>query len=97
MEEGWIKETYDPETIYQLDRFHIYKEIKKKIRDGVAQDQIREMLEQKKVDEMLEYIQIYADSIESDDAKDKGSEKARNCIDIFIITKKGFCLIRREG
>src|SRR5699024_7792842 len=74
---SWIKETYDPETIYQLDRFHIYKEIKKKIRDGVAQDQIREMLEQKKVDEMLEYIQIYADSIESDDAKDKGSEKAR--------------------
>ena len=78
---SWIKETYDPETIYQLDRFHIYKEIKKKIRDGVAQDQIREMLEQKKVDEMLEYIQIYADSIESDDAKDKGSEKARELID----------------
>ena len=60
---SWIKEPYDPETIYQLDRFHIYKEIKKKIRDGAAQEQIREMLEKKKVDEMLEYILIYADSI----------------------------------
>lgn len=27
---SWIKETYDPDAIFQLDRFHIYKEIKKK-------------------------------------------------------------------
>ena len=54
---GWIKETYDPDALFQLDRFHIYKEIKKKIRDAEAQ-------EQKKVEEMLEYIQVYADSIE---------------------------------
>ena len=69
---SWIKEDYDPEVIFQLDRFHIYREIKKKIRDVEAQKRIKELLEQKKVDEMLEYIQIYADSIESDDAKDKG-------------------------
>ena len=31
---SWIKEGYDPEVIFQLDRFHIYKEIKKKIRDA---------------------------------------------------------------
>ena len=29
---GWIKETYDAEAIFQLDRFHIYKELKRKIR-----------------------------------------------------------------
>ena len=92
-----IYETYDPETIYQLDRFHIYKEIKKKIRDGVAQDQIREMLEQKKVDEMLEYIQIYADSIESDDAKDKGSEKARELYRYLYNNKEGLLPYQERG
>src|SRR5699024_5338571 len=72
---SWIKEIYDPEALFQLDRFHIYKEIKKKIRDTEAQEQIKELLEQKKVDEMLEYIQVYADSIESDDPKEKGRDR----------------------
>ena len=33
---SWIKETYDPEVIFQLDRFHIYKEIREKIQDEAA-------------------------------------------------------------
>ena len=74
---SWIKEDYDPEVIFQLDRFHIYREIKKKIRDVEAQKRIKELLEQKKAEEMLEYIQGYADSIESDDPKDNGSKNAR--------------------
>ena len=74
---SWIKEDYDPEVIFQLDRFHIYREIKKKIRDVEAQKRIKELLEQKKAEEMLEYIQVYADSIESDDPKDNGSKNAR--------------------
>ncbi|MBA2213293.1 UPF0236 family transposase-like protein [Sellimonas intestinalis] len=74
---SWIKETYDPEAIFQLDRFHIYQEIKRKIRDKEAQERIKELLEEKKVEELLEYILIYADSIETEEEKDKGSEKAR--------------------
>lgn len=45
---SWIKETYDPDAVFQLDRFHIYKEIRKKIRDGKAQEEIKALLEQKK-------------------------------------------------
>src|SRR5574344_1619406 len=30
---SWIKDPYDPDTIFQLDRFHIYQEIKRKIKD----------------------------------------------------------------
>ena len=63
----------------------------------MAQDQIREMLEQKKVDEMLEYIQIYADSIESDDAKDKGSEKARELYRYLYNNKEGLLPYQRRG
>ena len=94
---SWIKEPYDPETIYQLDRFHIYKEIKKKIRDGAAQEQIQEMLEKKKVDEMLEYILIYADSIESEDVKDKWSEKARELYRYLQNNKEGLLPYQERG
>ena len=30
---SWIKEPYDPDTIFQLDRYHIYQEILRKIGD----------------------------------------------------------------
>ena len=68
---SWIKETYDPEAIIQLDRFHIFQEIRKKIRDGAARKRIKELLEEKKTEELLNYILIYADRIESDDPNDK--------------------------
>ena len=94
---SWIKEPYDPETIFQLDRFHIYREIKQKIRDVEAQKQIKELLEEKKVDEMLEYILIYADSIESDDEKDKGSEKARELYRYLWNNREGLLPYQERG
>lgn len=72
-----IKEPYDPETIFQLDRYHIYQEILRKIRDKKAQNDIRSLFDEGKMDEMLEYIQTYATSIESPEIEDKSSEKAR--------------------
>ena len=94
---SWIKEIYDPEALFQLDRFHIYKEIKKKIRDTEAQEQIKELLEQKKVDEMLEYIQVYADSIESDDPKEKGSRNARELYKYLGNNREGLIPYRERG
>lgn len=94
---SWIKETYDPEAIFQLDRFHIYKEIRKKIREEAAQKRIKELLEEKKVDELLEYIQIYADSIESDDEKEKGSEKARELYQYLWNNREGLLPYQERG
>lgn len=94
---SWIKEPYDPETIFQLDRFHIYREIKQKIRDVEAQNQIKELLKEKKVDEMLEYILIYADSIENDDEKDKGSEKARELYRYLWNNREGLLPYQERG
>ena len=94
---GWIKEAYDPEVIFQLDRFHIYKEIKKNIRDVEAQERIKELLEQKKVEEMLEYIQVYADSIESDDLKDKGSKNARELYKYLWNNREGLIPYQERG
>lgn len=94
---SWIKEMYDPEVIFQLDRFHIYQEIKKKIRDTKAQGQIRKMLEEKQIGEMLEYILIYADSIESDDPKDTGSKKARELYAYLWNNREGLLPYQERG
>ena len=71
---SWIKEPYDPEVIFRLDRFHIYQEIKRKLKEKEAQKAVTELFEAGKIDEMLEYIRIYGDSVESRDAADKRSE-----------------------
>ena len=60
---SWIKEAYDPEVIFQLDRFHIYQERKRKLKEKEAQEAVTELFESQKIDEMLEYIQIYENSI----------------------------------
>ena len=94
---SWIKEIYDPEALFQLDRFHIYKEIKKKIRDAQAQEEVKELLEQQKIDEMLEYIQVYADSIESEDPKDKGSRNARELHKYLKNNREGLVPYQERG
>lgn len=68
---SWIKETYDPDVIFQLDRYHIYQEILRKVSDKEAQREIRRLFEEEKTEEMLEYIEVYATNVESPDEKDK--------------------------
>ena len=65
MEGAGSKRPYDPEVIFQLDRFHIYQEIKRKLKEKEAQKAVTELFEAGKIDEMLEYIRIYGDSVES--------------------------------
>lgn len=67
----WIKEPYDPEVIVQLDRFHVYKEIKRQISDKEAQEEIRRLFDVESPDEMLKYIEVYATSMESSNGKDR--------------------------
>ena len=62
---SWIKETYDLDAIFQLDGYHIYQEILRKIADKKVQKDIRELFEEEKIEEMLEYIEMYATGTES--------------------------------
>ncbi len=73
---SWIKEPNDPDAIIQLDPFHVHKEIRRLIADKKAQQAIEELLNQKNIDGMLEYIQLYANSVASDDRNDKKSKNA---------------------
>ena len=94
---SWIKETYDSDTIFQLDRYHIYQEILRKIKDKKAQQDIRSLLEEEKIDEMLEYIQIYATSVESPDEKDKRSKQARELYQYLNNNKQGLLPYNKQG
>lgn len=94
---SWIKEPYDPETIFQLDRYHIYQEILRKISDKKAQKDIRELFEQEKMDEMLEYIQLYATSIEHRDESNKESNKAMELHKYLNNNKDGLLPYGKRG
>lgn len=94
---SWIKEPYDPETIFQLDRYHIYQEILRKISNKKAQKEIRQLFEQEKMDAMLEYIQLYATSVESPDEKDKASKNAMELYKYLNNNKDGLLPYNKRG
>ncbi len=79
-----------------MDRYHIYREILRKIKDKKSQQAIRRLLEEEKIDEMLEYIKIYADSVESPDEKDTRSKKARELLQLRN-NKHGLLPYDRQG
>lgn len=50
---------------------------------------VEELFEAEKMDEMLEYIQIYADSVETDEEKDTQSQKARELYRYLYNNREG--------
>ena len=94
---SWIKETYDPDAIFQLDRYHIYQEILRKIADKKAQKDIRELFEEEKIEEMLEYIEMYATSTESPNKTDKTSKKARELYKYLSNNRAGLLPYQKRG
>lgn len=94
---SWIKDPYDPETIFQLDRYHIQQEILRKISDKEAQQTIRILLEEGKPEEMLEYIKTYAVSVESPDEKDNRSKKAGELYDYLDHNREGLLPYDKRG
>jgi len=94
---SWIKDPYDPDVIFQLDRFHIHREIKRKIRDKEAEKTILELFEANKMEEMLEYIQIYATSVASSDERDKTSSKAMELYGYLNNNREGLLPYQARG
>lgn len=94
---SWIKEQYDPDVIFQLDRYHIYQEVLRKVTDKEAQSEIRRLFDEEKIEEMLEYIEVYATSVESPDEKDKKSKKARELYQYLNNNKEGLLPYQKRG
>jgi len=73
----WIKDDYDADSIRQLDRFHIVKAVRQKAVRVDARRKMLDLLRRNKAEELVEYAQIYYDSIitneggkEEEDAKE---------------------------
>lgn len=95
---SWIKDPYEPDTVFQLDRFHIRQEIKRKLnQDKEAEKAVEELFEAEKMDEMLEYIQIYADSVGTGDEKDTRPKKARELYQYLNNNKEGLMPYQKRG
>jgi hypothetical protein len=94
---GWIRDPYEPDTVFQLDRFHIYRAIRGYVRDGAAQTAVRELLDAGRIEEMFDYISIYADSVESPDPQDKAAGNARKLYGYLNANREGLLPWRERG
>lgn len=81
----WVKNCEDPSTVFQLDRFHVYKKIREDIKDKEVQSMIVSLYDENKVEELLEYIQIYADSVAGDE---EGNKKEKKALDLLKYLEK---------
>ena len=86
----WIKDQYASDKIYQLDPFHINQAIKKNIAiDKEVAKEVTKLYKQCKIDEMLKYINTYADSVETDNKFDIRSLKAKELY-IYLSNNKEY-------
>lgn len=95
---SWIKDPYEPDTIVQLDRFHIYQEIKKKInRDKEAQKGVEALFEAEMIEEMFEYLEMYINSVDTDDENDKRAKNARELYQYLNNNREGLVPYQNRG
>lgn len=73
---NWINEMSDGEVVHQLDRFHVLQYINRYIKNKEHRKKVKELLAEKKIDEMLEHIETIYNSVASDgDKETEGLEK----------------------
>ncbi len=95
---SWIKDPYEPDTIVQLDRFHIYQEIKKKInKDEEAQKDVEALFEAEMINEMFEYLEMYINSVDTDDENDKRAKNARELYQYLNNNREGLIPYQNRG
>lgn len=95
---SWIKDPYEPDTIVQLDRFHIYQEIRKKInREKEAQKDVEALFEAEMIDEMFEYLEMYINSVDTDEEDDKRAKKARELYQYLSNNREGLVPYQNRG
>lgn len=60
---SWIKKVKDKSTCFQLDPFHRNKAVREKIHNPKAMQDIMELLEERKTEELFNYLKTYRDSL----------------------------------
>ena len=94
---SWIKEPYDNEAIFQLDRYHIYQEILRKISSKGVQKEIRRLFDSEKLEEMFAYIREYIRTSKSDDESGKTSNRAEELYNYLYNNREGLLPYYKRG
>lgn len=94
---SWIGEPNDPDAVEQIDPFHVHQEIRRRIADRRAQQEIERRLSEKDVEGALECIGIYADSVAAEDAEDKREKNARTLLKYLTKNRDGLIPWRERG
>lgn len=90
---SWIKKVKDRSTVFQLDPFHKNKAIRENIPDKAAQEAVQELLEEKRIEEMFEYLEIYRSSL-----SDEGEiEKVTGLIRYYENNRDGLIPYEERG
>ena len=89
----WIKNICDRDTIFQLDPFHRNKAVKENIPYPKAVKAVMELLNDKNIKGMFEYLELYKNSL----ADDKDIEKAERLITYFKNNKDGLLSYVEKG
>lgn len=92
---AWVNAFEDPDTVFQLDRFHIYQKILRCIRDKEMQKTLRDTYDNGKIEDLLESIKIYADSVATTDTRDKGEKKALELLE-YLVNNKAYLLSYKD-
>jgi len=85
---AWVKAYEDPDTVFQLDRFHIYQKIIRCIPEKEMQSRLRESYDRGEITELLESIETYINSISNDNPNDKREKKAIELLKYLLDNKK---------
>lgn len=67
---SWISDMSDGDVIYQLDRFHILEYLNRYIKDKKHRSRVKKLLQHKKIDEMISYIERIYNSVVGQDKKE---------------------------
>lgn len=91
----WIKKLHDynDEVHFQLDPFHIQKAIRSSDVGGEYLKQVTGMLRESKIDEMFEYLEAVANSVETENAE----EKVRSLISYLKSNREGLIPYQKRG
>lgn len=89
----WIKNLSDADTVFQLDPFHRNKAIRDYVPYKEAIREIHELLDEKDIAGLFEYLETYKNSL-SDDAE---IEKAEKLITYFANNRQGLLSYQDQG
>ena len=90
---SWIKKVKDKSTCFQLDPFHRNQAVREKIHAPEAVEAVMELLEEGKIPELFEYLEIYKNSL----CEDREIEEVEELIRYYKNNEEGLLPYQSRG